>query len=201
MNDLTSLEKKAPLCSVELTDRLLTLGMSTAYLIYCIEDGMFHFTLGDAINYLKEEFNYIIDPTSVKYDRESEALVMDIVCKPKDSGIRLITINYEFPNALNALTENAIEQVAVTVQRNHEVPNSVQERLNEAQAQKDNALYQVNDKVVVSVPLIKGLDGKTARVVGVGYIFEEGEEREYNVKFDNGDIRTVGEHQLSPVKE
>lgn len=201
MNDLTSSEKKAPLCSVELTDRLLTLGMSTAHLIYCIEDGMFHFTLGDAIDYLKEEFNCVIDPSSVRYDRESETLVMNVLCQPKDSHIRAINICYEFPNALNALTEDAIKKTAISIATNQEVPNSVQERVKEAQAQKDAALYRDNEQVVVSLPLIKELDGKTARVVGVGYIFEEGEEREYNVKFENGDIRTVSEHQLSPINK
>lgn len=200
MDNLTSLERKAPLCSVELTDRLLTLGMSTAYLIYCIKDGMFHFTLGDAIDYLKKEFDFTIDPTSVGYDKEEETLSMNVYAKPKKPNIDCVNIKIEFPNAINVLTENTIERVISTVEENHLIPNSVQERLNEAQAQKDNALYQVNDKVVVSMPLIKELDSKTARVVGVGYIFEEGEEREYNVKFDNGDIRTVGEHQLSPVK-
>lgn len=170
------------LCTAELTERLLDIGLDKSQLIYCIKTDRYHVSLNAAIRFLEETWHIKVDPDSVHIDKEEGVVAMSARLP-----IHRPIIYMEVSLDLAELTEKAISEATQYVENNKTVV---------AAELANKPKFSEGDSVVVCLPSYTD-PHKEGVVVGVGYIFEENEDREYNVKFNDGLITTFKERQLT----
>lgn len=170
------------LCTADLTERLLDIGLDKSQLIYCIETDHYHVSLDAAIRFLEETWHIKVDPDSVHVNKEEGVVAMSARL-PIHRPITYMEVTLD----LDDLTEKTITEAVQYVENNRTVV---------AAELADKPKFSEGDNVVVCLSSYTD-PHKEGVVVGVGYIFEENEDREYNVKFTDGLITTFKESQLT----
>lgn len=162
------------LCTANLTERLLDIGLDKSQLIYCIETDRYYVSLDAAIRFL-EAWHIKVDPDSVHVNKEEGVVAMSARL-PIHRPITYMEVTLD----LDDLTEKAISEAAQYVENNRTVV---------AVELANKPKFSECDNVVICLPSYTD-PHKEGVIVGVGYIFEEDEDREYNVKFTDGLITT-----------
>lgn len=170
------------LCTAELTERLLALGLDKSWLIYCIKTNRYHVSLDNAIRFLEEAWHIKVDPDSAHINKEEGVVAMSARL-PIHNPITYMEVSL----SLDDLTEKTITEAVQYVENNRTVV---------AAELANKPKFSEGDNVVICLPSQEE-PHKEGIIVGVGYIFEENEDREYNVKFADGLITTFKESQLT----